>query len=241
MRTLLLLCLGLFITGCVQKDISVVNPTEQIQKVKNKDTVHLDNIKKITAQGYYLNDSLSVFKELTLPGYVGPSMALSQEEYILKKYSKSPLMFSKYGVKDRLFLLTGTKSLDKKNTIAQSYGFKDLNDMFEYLFFFWTKKETSMLETDLKSLAKKDLVDLDSFKKANLDAATNELVFDIYSNYLKFENINDAVILDEWFFTIDGKQIIFKKEDYKPYAFILILIKELLDANNEKGVILNDL
>ncbi len=229
-KTFLVLFLGLFIAGCSQKEFSA-----------NKDTVHLENIKRITELGYYQNDSLSLFKEFTLAGYVGPSMALSKDEYLLEKYSDKPLLFANYGIKDRIYLLTGSSNLDEKDAKAREYGFKNLNDMFEYLFFFWTKKESSVLEENLKFLAKKGLINLEAFKKDNLEKANNDLIFNTYGNYMYFEDINEVKLLDEWFFTVDNKKIKFSKDDYKPYSFITTLITELFKNNNNKGVILNGL
>jgi hypothetical protein len=51
-----------------------------------------------------------------------------------------------------------------------------------------------------------------------------------------FENSNSSELKKEWSFLVDKEKIAFNKDDYKPYAFILTLIKELINNQNKEGV-----
>lgn len=228
MKTLLsgaVICSLFLFSGCSMKNSS--DNSSEIIKV--------ENIKHITDKGYYQNDSLSFFKDFTLPGYIGPSMAITEDEYFLNKYADKDLLFSNYGVKDRIYLLTGNQSIDSKDEKAKSYGFKNLQHMFEYLFIFYAKKDNYSLNKDLNKLKEKGLISSSAFSKQNLNKEHKDLLNNVFYTYLMFEKSPDIKILKEWSFTVDGKKITFTEEDYKPYAFTLVLMKELLLSNNKEG------
>lgn len=197
-------------------------------------TIKVENIKHITDKGYYQNDSLSFFKDFTLPGYVGPSMAISEDEYFLTKYADKDLLFSNYGIKDRIYLLTGPMPIDAKDDKAREYGFKDAQHMFEYLFIFYAKLDTYSLNKDLNKLKSKGLIKSKAFSKQNLDAEHYLLIQNLFQTYMMFENMTEVKILKEWSFTVDNKKITFTEEDFKPYSFTLTLMKELL-YSEKKG------
>lgn len=224
--------IGLFISS-----IFILSGCSHYSKTESSVVSNISELKEFTSKGFYQNDIIGIKKEMTLPAYIGPSLALSESDYILLKYAEKNLLFSNYGIKDRLFILTGNKSPDEKNIIAKQYGFIDFKHMFEYLFYFYNNKNEHELKNALSFLEKKQLISsLNVFSKKNIDLETEKLIQSTYYNYFLFENSSSSELKSEWSFLIDKEKIAFTKNDYKPYAFILTLIKELLNHNNKEGV-----
>lgn len=224
--------IGLFISS-----IFILSGCSHYSETEKSVVSNISELKEFTAKGFYQNDIIGVKKEMTLPAYIGPSLALSESEYLLLKYAEKNLLFSNYGIKDRLFILTGNKSPDEKNNLAKSYGFIDFKHMFEYFFYFYNNKNEHELKNALSFLENKKLISsLDIFSKENINLETDKLIQSTYYNYFIFENSNSSELKKEWSFLIDKEKIAFIKDDYKPYAFILTLIKELINNQNKEGV-----
>lgn len=220
----------LLLSGCSNK-------FNENNKTEKNVIYNIENLKYITSKGFYQNDTTGINKELTLPAYIGPSDTLSLEEYNLIKYSHKNLLFSNNGLKNNIILYLNNSDISSLNQKANSYGFKNIEHMFDYLLKFYGSKNKLETEYSLKYLYEQNLIsDLDTFTVSNIQKENKILIEKLYGNYASYENLDSVKILPTWGFWIDNKYISFSENDYKPYTFVILLMKEVLEKNNDNGV-----
>lgn len=217
----------LLLSGCSVKKENIIMP------IKKQYSSTLIKLKDSDFKSSLLTEEIGIFKSRSLPAYLGASMTLSQDEYIIKKFNGDTLIFDNYGVDSRLNMILSSnmklsyEELDKR---AVMYGFKSSKDMYEYLYYFLhTQTEDEILYTLVK-LEKKDLIKFENFlNEKKVNDKIDELVYMIFNPYIKFEN--NETLKPEWAMNMKNKKVSFTKDDYRIYAHVILLMEDLLSKN----------
>lgn len=179
---------------------------------------------------------LNLKEETTLAGCYGPSIILTEENFDLLKFSNKTMLFSGYGIKDKIYLLTASNmSFKEKDIRSRELGFKDLNHMFNYLFNFYKTKDISEISLQLDFLKENNLLSFNSLSNKSINKKNQEIINYTYFYYNQLEsNVEEKNKYGIW---INNKFIVFTKEDFKPYALLIQIMDQLL-TNNTKGVMI---
>jgi hypothetical protein len=193
----------------------------------------------------------------TFPYFFGPNLALSKNDYFIRKYAGDDLLFFKFGIGDRINNmyryrkdLFGDVSSD---LFVKKYFNKDsVKDLFVSIFYKVTTFNDIDLFIWLKILEKTGLLNVNELLRYDLINRTNfSFIEFFYSNYLMFEKSLDPknfekkilpnIPLKEWKFTVKPYTIHFEKIDYIPYTFTLMIMERMIlnikkvEKNTEKG------
>jgi len=225
------LTLSLLISGCAEKAGYIASKEHTLNVLKET--------KKIEDTQKYTDEDHGIFKEYSLPNYLGASPVLTKREYFLKKFNKEPLLFNNFGVQNYVYILLDTNDWNKAEIKAKNLGYKNVKDMYNKIH----KKLISSNEEEtlsfLEGLNKKDILDINYvMNPSNIERKTDKIIYEIYGPYLKYEGITEPKILKQWYANIDDDKIYFSRLNYKPYALTILImenmLKEKIDLNKER-------
>jgi hypothetical protein len=227
-----IVCSALLLAGCGQ--LSEEEKLAAIAPIKVKYAKTLTALKNSDFKSSYLSEDAGIFKDKSLPAYLGASLTIDADDYLIKKYNGSTLLFNNYGVDNYLYVLLSSDtgmSIDSLDERAKTYGFSSAKDMYNYLYnYLHTKSDTDILYT-LSVLNKKELIDINKlFNEEDIQKEISKITYTVFRPYIKFENDNNT-IRDDWKFKISKKEITFKREDYRTYANLIILMEQLLSKD----------
>lgn len=216
-------------TGCAQKEIKPKGP----QYNENQTIQNIKVLQSITKNELSKRDALFERDKMTSAGNYGPSLILNKDNYEIRKFTNEPLLFANNGVKDRikLFLLDvkTEKGLDHK---ASSFGFKDTKQMFEYFYLAFNKSKPEAVNESLKYMSSEGLINLNNLTTPSLNKMTKDIKRSLYGAYFHYEK--NETIKKEWRFDTDMKKTYLEEDDYKPYALVVLVMKDLLSSDKEK-------
>lgn len=220
----------LLLSGC-----AINNPS--LNEIKEERVLVIEEVKLIDKTSFQKSESLGIYKDKSLPAFIGPNPSLSADEYTLLKYAEKPLLFNDLGINNYLYLILeqNPESADNK---AKEFGYKNTQEMFDHFYDITHYKNSDQLLLFLKFLKEKNLISAvdETIKKDKLESETNKIISTIYSPYYKYEKSEDFNKLNKtWFIYLKKEKVNLNREDYKPYAFTFILLKEVLNSS-AKGV-----
>lgn len=194
----------------------------------------LNSIQQITKREFYYEEDISDLNQYSYAGYYGPSMKLNEYEYTLLRYSGKDTLFANNGIEDRLpFLLRKKGDINYLNFVAKKFKYKDISSMFKSIYLRMNTENTVQLSYFLKRLEKDNMIDLKKINKKAIHKKSKEIYNSMYGIYRVFEG--DKSNFNDWVFTVDGEKQKLTLKDYKPYALTLLILEDLIDAQNKKG------
>lgn len=206
-------------------------PVFKVTKIKSLQIIK--EIKKIDKKQSYLNKVFGVPSKNGLPNSLGASRILSKNDYELRKFDKESLLFPKFGVKNNIYTILVPNNWNKAESTAKSYGFKNVQDMYEYIYTRINKDSPKELYYMLKNLQNNKVLSLGYvMNKTNIEKEITRIISVIYGPYIKYEHMRSPEILPNWFTTFEGKKIFFTRKDYRPFALSILIVKQLLFHNN---------
>jgi hypothetical protein len=198
-------------------------------------------------------NKMSIDTIFTLPWYVGPKINLDKNEYFVKAYANESLLFTGFGIGDKVELNYRSSNLfSGKDTVsrANELGFEDIKSLYMYVF----DKLTSYTATevfvmidllDQKGILKKE----DILNIENINKETKLLIQREFSGYINHE-ISMATSNKEksaakinlpkskWNLRIENKVVSLKEEDFKIYALTYMICNKIIE-NTPRGTKVN--
>lgn len=155
----------------------------------------------------------------TLPWYIGPNVALTQDDYEIAKYSNSDLLFPGFGLRGRL-----------KYYIAQNTGIDPEKGMQAVQYFLrrFATEDPERFFLELRSIYPKTP---EVIIKNNVDREAEDLAAFFFQHYIELEKKAGNKIPDlkrfvqEFPFYYNGSTYRLSIEDFKPYALAVVFIK----------------
>ena len=201
-------------TKIYKEDISVINNISSLQTILNNAPSNQFN-------------SIIKASEMTPAYYFGPSISISEDEYDLKAYTEEPLLFSGSGIRANLpIIFFDEGNINKLNTKAHILGYDNLENMFNETYKLIKGNNPIYVSVKLKDMIKKELIAKETFSASRINNEAEKIVDVIYSSYFIKEDKKE--ILPEWFYFKNGKKETFTESDYKPYGFVVAIIKDSL-------------
>jgi hypothetical protein len=197
--------------------------------------------------GFIVRDKNKFSEDLsfTLCWYFGPKLDISREDYLVKMYSSDDLLFTGYGLGDKISLIYNSFGEEKIHDLGfnnakelhsfiynklTSYSARDVYFMLENMEDHGLLKVTDIvnydnLMTERDSLLGFNFYNYNQFDKSMLDTPSQE-------KYVNATRIND------WTITVNGRRVHLTKEDFDIHAMTAMICKSIL-KNAEKGDITN--
>ena len=185
----------------------------------------------------------------TFPYWFGPDLALTKNEYFIRKYANDDLLFFNFGLEGRINNMYRYRKdlFGKENSdsfVKKHFGKDSVKDLFVSIYY----KVTSFNDIDLfiwlRKLDENHLIHLNSLLDLKkIELINYNFIKYFYSRYLGFEysldpknypNVLKEIPLKAWKFTIDGKSISFTREDYIPYVFSLMIMERMIVSVKNK-------
>jgi len=187
-------------------------------------------IKRIDNTQAFKMEDMGLFKGYTLPSDMGANPLLTKAEYELAKSSKTALLYPNFGVKNHIYFILEDQMWNNAEAKAQKYGYKNVQDMYKYIYLTMHDSNAKELESALYELESKHGINLSEVvSSVEIEKTVDRILTVVYSPYMKFEGMGKPELRKEWFTTNDGKKIRFTRSDYKPYALVVNIMNQLLD------------
>lgn len=240
-----------FLTGCEDGQVKPLSAQEALtnhsvyiaalDKVKLSHKLGISLMEELNLS-MKVSGSYSFDTEFTLPWYLGPKIGLDKNEYLLSKYSSSELLFSGYGIGDRLNMdyrgkTYGDIPISKK---LASLGFKDMKEFYSFIF----DKISSYSSTEafvlIDLLDQKGILNTEEIlNEKNIFMKSEELMKDLFKDYIGYEksllstkeeidSFTYDSVKENWSLIINDKVVIFSKEDFLIYALSYMICEEIL-------------
>ena len=186
----------------------------------------------------------------TFPYWFGPNLALSKNEYFIRKYAGDDLLFFNFGLEGRIDNIYRYREDlfggEDPSVFVKKYFNKDsVKDLFVSIYYKVTSFNNIDLFIWLKRLDKNNLINLNELLDLKeIEYINFNFIKYFYSRYLEYEqeldpknysNVLKKIPLKAWKFTIDNKNISFTKEDYIPYVFSFMIMERLILSVKNKS------
>ena len=202
-------------TKTYKEEINITNNISSLQAILNN------------APSDEFNSSIKA-SEMTPAYYYGPSISISEDEYDLKAYAEEPLLFSGGGIRANLpIIFFDEGNIDDLNTKAYILGYDGLENMFLETYKLIKGNSPVYISVKLKDMLKKELITKETFSASRINNEAEKIIDVVYSPYFIKENKKE--ILPEWFYFKNSKKETFTKSDYKPYGFVVAIMKDSLN------------
>lgn len=246
LASLLLVSSSAMLTGCkeetnFQKESKLIPVIEYVQ-LSHKKSLHLMEDLGFTMRykSKFSQDAL-----FTLPWFVGPKLDISKNDYLIKLYSTEDLLFTGYGLGDKINLYYRSTNEERINEL----GFDSSKDLFEFVYNKLTSYNPKDVYIMLSILEEKNILKTeDVLNMENIDNMNNELLKFNFNNYNEFDQSMVATAeekrlvtnnpLNSWRLSVNGKQVSLTKADFIPYSLTLIIMNEII-KNTPKGQVIN--
>lgn len=246
LASLILVSSASILTGCkeetnYQKETKLIPVIEYVQ-LSHKKNLHLMEDLGFTMRykSKFNQDAL-----FTLPWFVGPKLEISKNDYLIKLYSTEDLLFTGYGLGDKINLYFRSTSEERIHEL----GFDTSKDLFEFVY----NKLTSYSPKDVyimlsvleenKILKTEDILNME-----NIESMNNDLLSFNFNNYNEFDKSMVATPeekrlvtnnpLNSWRLSVNGKQVSLTKGDFIPYSLTIMIMNDII-KNTPKGQTIN--
>lgn len=246
LASVLLVSSASVITGC-QYETSFQKESKLIPVIEYAQLSHKKNLQLMEDLGYTQRYKSNFSQDVlfTLPWFVGPQLDISKNDYLVKMYSTEDLLFTGFGLGDKINLYYRNVDNNRLNQL----GFESSKDLFEFVY----NKLTSYSAKDVyimlavmeerKILSVKDVLNYERINQKNKDLIGfnfynyNEFDKSMVSTPAEKELLNENP-LKSWRLSVNGKQVSLTESDFIPYALTVIICDEII-KNTPKDQVIN--
>lgn len=237
--------LGMLVSGC-NGTLFSLNPNERMLYNHTSLLAAIDLVQMPYKKGLVSMEDLSfmynsksyVGTRHLLPWFVGAKIDLNKNDYFIKGFTNEDLLYTGYGIKDRLSL-----HYSKNRVKVISLGFENAIQLYLAVFdrvSSYSKYELLSYLERLEAgglLNKEELLDYNSIKNKN-----NLFIGEMFNNYNEYEETvkitkeSLPVINKKWKITINKEPVHISENDYLIYSFTHTICESILKNGNDKNI-----